>query len=49
MLEALSGGEITPSQAATVMQAISAQARIVEVDELEQRVAALEEKGCRTV
>ena len=49
VLEALSGGEITPSQAAIVMQAISAQARIVEVDELEQRVAALEEKGCRTV
>jgi uncharacterized small protein (DUF1192 family) len=28
-----------------VMQAISAQARIVEVDELEQRIAALEGKS----
>jgi hypothetical protein len=46
VLEALSGGKITPNQAATIMQAISAQARIVEVDELERRIAG---KGCRTV
>ncbi|RPI22749.1 MAG: hypothetical protein EHM61_21520 [Acidobacteria bacterium] len=45
VLEALSGGELSPNQAATVMQAISAQARIVEVDELEQRIAALEGKS----
>ena len=44
VLEALSAGEITPNQAATIMQAISAQTRIVEVDELERRIAALEEK-----
>ena len=44
LLEALSAGEITPGQAATIMQAISAQARIVEVDELEKRVATLEGK-----
>jgi hypothetical protein len=44
VLEALSAGEITPGQAMTIMQAISAQARIVEVDELERRIAALEER-----
>ena len=48
VLEALSVGRITPNQAATIMQAISAQARIVEVDELERRIAALEAKRCRT-
>jgi hypothetical protein len=45
VLAALSSGRITPSQAATVMQTISAQARIVEVDELERRIAALERKA----
>ena len=44
VLEALSAGTITPNQAATIMQAISAQARIVEVDELERRIAVLEER-----
>jgi hypothetical protein len=43
VLEALAAGAITPDQAATMMSAIAAQARIVEVDELEKRVAALEE------
>ena len=37
-------GAITPEQASTVMQALSAQARIIEVDELERRVAELEGK-----
>jgi len=43
VLEAMAAGDITPDEATTVMSAISAQARIVEVDELEKRVAALEE------
>jgi len=42
VLDALSAGQLTPSQATTIMQAIASQARIVEVDELERRVAALE-------
>ena len=42
VLDALSAGSVTPSQASTIMQAIAAQARIVETDELERRVAALE-------
>lgn len=42
VLTAVSAGKITPSQAGSLMQVISAQARIVEVSELEKRVAALE-------
>jgi polyhydroxyalkanoate synthesis regulator phasin len=41
----LSAGEITPEQAGTIMQAVSAQARIIEIDELERRLKALEEKS----
>jgi hypothetical protein len=42
VFKALSAGRITPNQAATIMHALSTQGRIVEVDELERRVAALE-------
>ena len=45
VMEALSKGEVTPGQAATIMQAIGGQARLVEVDELVKRVLALEEKS----
>ena len=45
VLEAMAGGEISPDEGSTVMSVISAQARIVEVDELERRVAALEGNG----
>lgn len=43
VVQALATGEISPDEASAVMQALSAQARIVEVDELEQRVKRLEE------
>lgn len=43
VIAAMANGEITPEQASAVMQTLSAQARIIEVDELERRVAALEE------
>jgi hypothetical protein len=43
VLGACAQGDITPDEAATLMQAISAQARVVEVEELAQRVGALEE------
>ena len=36
-------GEITPSEAQHLMNAISSQVRIIEVDELERRVAELEQ------
>lgn len=42
ILSALGEQRITPDEAATLMQAVAAQARIVEVDGLERRVAALE-------
>lgn len=45
VIKAMSAGTITPEQASTVMQALSAQARIIEVDDLEQRVKALEDKS----
>ncbi len=35
-------GKVTPSEASNLMNAISRQARIIEVDELERRVAELE-------
>ena len=42
VINALSTGEITPSEAVTLMQAIANQARIIEIDELERRVTDLE-------
>jgi|SRR5271165_1645396 len=42
IVEAMADGEITPDEAATAMQVISSQAKIVEVDELARRLAALE-------
>lgn len=45
VLAAMAAGDITPDEASTVMQAIAAQVRIVEADELEKRIAALEAKN----
>jgi Family of unknown function (DUF5681) len=42
VLEAVGDGIITPDEGATIMQAIASQARIIEVDELEKRIAKLE-------
>ena len=42
VLDALATGTVTPDQAATMLTAIATQARIVEVDEIEKRVTALE-------
>ena len=42
IIEAMVQARITPDEAATVLQAIATQARVVEVDELDRRVAALE-------
>jgi hypothetical protein len=44
VLEASLDGRITPTEAATLMQALSAQARIVETEELAARLEALEAK-----
>jgi hypothetical protein len=45
VLDAVSTGKITPSQASTLMTAIGSQARIVEVSELAERVTALEKQA----
>lgn len=42
IVNALAAGEISPGQAASVMQTVANQARIIEVEELERRIAALE-------
>ncbi|MGB8435056.1 MAG: hypothetical protein WCE38_12410 [Burkholderiales bacterium] len=47
VVERIAAGEIAPEQASTIMGAISAQARIIEVDELEKRIARLEAQSDR--
>lgn len=42
VMKAAADGDITPTEAATVMQALTGLVRIVEIDELEKRIAALE-------
>lgn len=44
ILAEMAQGVLTPSQAAQLMAALAAQARIAEVDEFEQRLTTLEEK-----
>ena len=44
VLQALADERLTPEEGAHILQALSTQARIVETDELEQRIAALEAK-----
>jgi hypothetical protein len=43
VLGAVTGGRVTPDEASSLMQAIAAQARIVEVDDFERRIEALED------
>jgi Family of unknown function (DUF5681) len=43
ILSSVASGDLTPDQGATLIQAIAAQARIVETCELEARIARLEE------
>lgn len=44
IINALAKGGVTPSEAATLMQSVSNQARILEIDELERRITTLESK-----
>jgi hypothetical protein len=44
ILEALAEGRLSPEEAAHILQALSTQAKINEIDEIERRVAALEAK-----
>ena len=45
ILKAVAQGLITPDEAASLMQAVASQGRIIEVDDLERRLAALEEQA----
>jgi hypothetical protein len=42
IVEPMAEGDITPEEAATAMQVIGSQAKIIEVDELRRRLEALE-------
>ncbi len=42
VLAAVAAGEVPPGQASQIIAAIAAMARVAEIDELEQRLAALE-------
>jgi hypothetical protein len=44
VLGAMAGGALAPGQAALILGAIAAQARVVEVDELGRRLEALEQR-----
>ncbi|MGD8854538.1 MAG: hypothetical protein PVI28_19395 [Gammaproteobacteria bacterium] len=44
IIRAVSAGKITPTEATALMNALSAQARVIEVDELEERIAKLEDR-----
>ena len=43
VINAMAEGSINPSEAATLLKALADQAKIVEVEELEKRITALEE------
>jgi len=45
VIQAVSNGDITPTEASSLMSVISSQARIIEIDELERRVSELENKN----
>jgi hypothetical protein len=48
VMEKLAAGEISPEQAAAIMQCVTAQVRIHELDEIDKRLSALEARGRRT-
>jgi len=45
--QAVAEGRLTPGESASIMQALSTLARVIETDELEQRIAALEAREGR--
>lgn len=45
VIQALAESKLTPEEAGAIMQAMATQARIVEIDEIEKRVTALEQAG----
>ncbi len=45
VLSALGGGILSPEQGSKLVQALTGQARLIEVEELERRIAALEDEA----
>jgi hypothetical protein len=43
VVAALADGELSPDEAATVLQALASQVRIIEASEIEERITALEQ------
>ena len=48
VIKAMADGEIATGQASQILQGLGAMAKIAETDELERRIAALEEKNAST-
>ena len=48
VITALAAGQIPPSQAASILQALAGVARLVEITEIERRLSALETPPCST-
>lgn len=47
VVQAIANGELSPDQGATIMSALSSHTRIIEVSELEERIAELEKAQAR--
>lgn len=47
IVKALADGELTPEEAATILQSLASQVRIIEVAEIEKRIAALEQAATK--
>jgi hypothetical protein len=47
ILEALANERLTPDEAVSVLQGLATQARIIEVDDLERRIAVLEARNAK--
>ena len=45
IITAMGNGEVTPSDASSMLSALAAQARIIEIEELEKRVSDLEARN----
>ena len=45
IIDAIAAGELAPDEAASILQALAAQARITEIDELEKRITVLENQS----
>ena len=49
VLDAVAAGELAPGQAAQLVNALGTMAKIIETDDLAQRVAKLEERHANTL